>query len=149
MKTCADVMTRDPLYCLPSDTVDKVAQLMERANIGAVPVLASHETKHLVGIVTDRDLALNVVAQGGDNRQVRVEAVLTPNPWVCHPGDSIEDAADIMAQEQIRRLPVVDDEGRIVGIIAQADIATRTNDYQQTAEVVEQISQPSNGSQLL
>jgi CBS domain-containing protein len=142
MKTCRDIMTREPICCLPRDTVDQIALTMKREDIGAIPVVASHDTNRLIGIVTDRDLALKVVGEARDSRQTKVEAVLTPDPWTCHEDNSLEDATEIMARHQIRRLPVVNDEGQIVGIIAQADIATRTEDPVQTADVVEQISQP-------
>ncbi len=122
MTSCRDVMTKDPLCCLPSDTVDQVAQAMRREDIGAVPVVASHETKRLIGIVTDRDLALRVVAEGRDNHRTRVEAVLTPSPWVCHLNDSLDHALDMLVEKQIRRILVVDDEDAVVGIIAQADV---------------------------
>jgi len=142
METCGDVMTRDPICCLPRDTVEQVAQVMKRENIGSVPVVTSHDTNKLIGIVTDRDLALRVVANGRDLQQVRVEAVLTPEPWTCHADDPLDRAVELMSVHQVRRIPVVDDNGHIVGIIAQADIATQSDDSQQIADVVEQISQP-------
>ena len=142
MKKCNEVMTKNPVCCRPDDMVEKVAQLMQSENIGSIPVIENEQTQKLVGIVTDRDLALKVVGEARDSRQTKVEAVLTPDPWTCHEDNSLEDATEIMARHQIRRLPVVNDEGQIVGIIAQADIATRTEDPVQTADVVEQISQP-------
>jgi CBS domain-containing protein len=145
MESCRDVMTEDPICCLPQDTVDKVAQIMKREDIGSVPVVTSHDTNKLIGIVTDRDLALKVVGEGRNPRQTEVEAVLTPQPWTCLADDLLSVAVKIMSERQVRRIPVVDESGHILGIIAQADIATRTADAQQTAEVVEEISQPGDG----
>ena len=148
MKTCRDVMTPDPVCCLPEDTVDQVAQIMKRENVGSVPVVSSHHSNRLIGIVTDRDLAMNVVAKGRDTRQTVAESVMTPNPYVCQSDDSLQAALNIMSESQVRRIPIVEEDGRIVGIIAQADIATRAEDSERTAEVVEQISQPVATSSL-
>jgi CBS domain-containing protein len=133
-------MTKDPLCCLPGDSVEQVGKLMKHADIGCVPVVASHDTKQLVGVITDRDMVLRVIAHGRDCNQTRIEAVMTPNLWVCRADDAVADAIDVMAQEQIRRILIVEDGRRIVGIISQGDIATRTDNAQQTAAVVQQIS---------
>lgn len=148
MKECRDVMTLNPICCLPGDTVDQIAQIMKRKNVGSVPVVANYDTNKLIGIVTDRDLALRVVAEGRDSQHTKVESVATPDPYVCRPGDPLQEAIDIMAERQVRRVPVVGEDGRVEGIIAQADIAIRTEDTEQTAEVVEQISQPVPASTL-
>jgi CBS domain-containing protein len=136
-------MTSEPVCCLPQDTVEQVAQMMKREDIGAVPVVASRDNHQLIGIVTDRDLTMKVIAEGRDSRQTRAEAVMTPDPYVCRANDALQKAIDMMTEQQVRRIPIVDDSGRIVGIIAQADIAIRTENPEQTAEVVEQISQPA------
>ena len=77
MKTCESLMTKNPVCCLPSDSVVAVAQLMERENIGSIPVIENEQNRKLIGIVTDRDLALKVVAQGYDAKSVKVELVMT------------------------------------------------------------------------
>ncbi|RIK42452.1 MAG: hypothetical protein DCC55_08775 [Chloroflexi bacterium] len=138
-----DIMTKDPTCCLPGDTVDQVAQLMKSEDIGPVPVVENHETKKLVGIVTDRDLAIKVVAEGRDPKQTRVEEVMTRELVTCRPEDDLQQVFQAMADHQVRRIPVVTTDGRIVGIIAQADIATRVDQPEPTAEVVEEISRPS------
>ena len=140
MKICSDVMTRDPACCLPGDTVDRAAQLMRSEDVGPVPVISDHQTKRLVGIVTDRDLALKVVAEARDARNTRVEDVMTRGVVACRAEDAVQEALDAMAEHQVRRIPVVDADHRIVGIIAQADIATRMEEPEKTAEVVEDIS---------
>ena len=142
MPKCSEVMTKDPSCCLRSDTVDKAAQLMKTEDVGPVPVVDDQSTKKLVGIVTDRDLAIKVVAEGRDARNTRVEEVMSSDLVTCRPDDDLQKALDTMGQNQIRRIPVVDDNGGIVGIIAQADVATRTEDPASTEDMVEQISQP-------
>lgn len=142
MKTCRDVMTKDPLCCLGTETVDRAAQYMKETNVGSVPVVESQQTKQLLGIITDRDLALKVVAEGRDTRSARVEEVMTRYPVTCRENDDLQVAIEAMARNQVRRIPVVNNAGYLVGIISQADIATRGDSARQTAEVVEEISKP-------
>jgi CBS domain-containing protein len=141
MKTCESLMTKNPVCCLPGDTVVAVAQLMERENIGSIPVIESEQTRILVGIVTDRDLAMKVVAQGYDAKAVKAESVMTRKLVTCQADVDIQQALDAMSENQLRRIPVVDKENRILGIIAQADVATRVNEPEKTAEIVKDISQ--------
>lgn len=143
MKTCAEVMTKDPVCCLPLDLVGRAAQLMQRENVGPIPVIDSEETRKLVGIVTDRDLALKVVAEGRDSKATRVEAVMTREVVTCHADDELKVAMDAMAQHQLRRIPIVDSDNRILGIISQADVATRADKPKKTAAMVKEISQSS------
>jgi CBS domain-containing protein len=137
---CKEIMTKDPTCCLPGDTVDQAAQLMKDEDVGPVPVVADQQTKRLLGIVTDRDLALKVVAEARQIAAVTVEEVMSRNPVTCHADDDLQKAIDTMEKHQVRRIPVVDDDNRIIGIIAQADIATRAHERETTAEVVEEIS---------
>lgn len=148
MKTCGDVMTHGPICCLPGDTVEKVAQIMKRNNVGSVPVVANYSSNKLIGTITDRDLAMRIVAEGRDSQHTKVESVATPDPHTCRTTDPLSEAVRLMADHQVRRIVIVDDNGCVEGIIAQADIATRTEDSRQTAEVVEQISQPVPASTL-
>jgi CBS domain-containing protein len=137
---CKEIMTKDPTCCLPGDTVDQSAQLMKDEDVGSIPVVADQQTKRLLGIVTDRDLAVKVVAEARQIPAVKVEEVMTRNPVTCHADDDLQKALDAMEGHQVRRIPIVDDDGRIVGIIAQADVATRSNEPEQTAEVIAEIS---------
>ncbi len=141
MKKCSEVMTRNPVCCRPEDSVAKVAQLMQSANIGSVPIIENEQTQKLVGIVTDRDLALKVVGPGHDAKSTKVETVMTRQVVTCQDGDDLQKALDAMAEHQLRRIPIVDDANKIVGIIAQADVATRVNQPEKTATVVKEISQ--------
>ena len=137
---CSEFMTKKPACCLPGDTVDKAAQLMQREDVGPVPVIDSQQTKRLIGIVTDRDLALTIVANGRDAKSTQVEAVMTRDLITCLEDDDLEAALAAMAKHQVRRIPIVDGENRLVGIIAQADVATRAGHEKETGEIVEQIS---------
>ena len=138
---CQDIMTKDPFCGMPTDSV-LIAQLMRDRDVGAVPICESHETMRLVGIVTDRDLALRVVAAGCDPKSTWVRDVMTREVFTCRPEDDVQKALELMERRQVRRVPIVDRENRIVGIIAQADVATRLKDPQKVSEVVEEISRP-------
>jgi len=141
MKKCDEVMTKNPVCCLPNDTVAKVAQLMQRDNFGSIPVIEDEQTQKLVGIVTDRDLALRIIAKGLDAKSTKVESVMTRQVVTCRAEDDLQKALDAMAEHQLRRIPIVDKDHKVVGIIAQADVATRVNQPGKTAEMVKEISQ--------
>ena len=141
MKKCNDVMTENLVYSSPEDTVSHVAQLMKKEDIGPVLLVDNEDSKRLVGIVTDRDLALKVVAEGRDPQTTKVEEVMTRKLITCRPDDDVESAMKAMAQYQLRRIPVVDNDDKLVGIISQADVATRVDEPEKTAEVVKEISE--------
>jgi CBS domain-containing protein len=141
MMNCNEVMTKDPVCCLPNDSVAKAAELMKSENVGSIPVIENEQSQKLVGIVTDRDLALKIVAEALDAKATKVETVMTHDVVTCFAGDDLQKALDAMAEHQLRRIPVVDDNDRIVGIIAQADVATRVDEPERTAEMVKEISQ--------
>jgi CBS domain-containing protein len=140
MKKSRDIMTKDLVYSLPDESVAKVAQLMKKEDIGPVLVINNEKDKTLIGIVTDRDLALKVVGEGRDPKNTKVGDVMTGKVVTIRSEDSVENAMKAMAQYQLRRIPVVDDHSRLVGIISQADVATRVNEPKKTAEVVKEIS---------
>jgi len=141
MRKCGEVMTMNPACCLPNDTVAKVAQMMRSKDIGPVPIIENEQTQRLVGIVTDRDLALKVVAEGRDAKTITAAEVMTGKVVTCHAEDDLQKALDAMSEHQLRRIPVVDSDFRIIGIIAQADVATRVDQPETTAAVVKGISQ--------
>jgi CBS domain-containing protein len=140
MPKCSDVMTRDPVCCVPGDNITRVAQVMKQQDVGSVPVVESNESRKLVGIVTDRDLVVKVLASGRGVDAATVRDAMTSNPASCRENDDVEGALKLMADRQVRRMPIVDAEGRLVGIIAQADVATRVNRDQKTGELVDAIS---------
>ncbi len=141
MTKCSDVMTRNPVSARPDDSVASVARLMKENDIGPVPIVEDNNSKRLVGIVTDRDLAIKVVAAGRDPQTTPVREVMTTNVITCRDDDDIETALDAMSTQQLRRIPVVDDGNKLLGIIAQADIATRMDSPEKTGEVVKDISE--------
>src|SRR5215211_3559836 len=122
MTTCSDVMTRNPSCAHPEDSVAHVARLMKEKDIGPVPIVQDKISKQLLGIVTDRDLAIKVVAAGRDPNTTTVRDVMTTDVVTCHENDEIEKALDAMSHHQLRRILVVDAENMLVGIIAQADV---------------------------
>lgn len=142
MKSCQEIMTENPQCCLADDKAYTVAQRMQSENVGSMPVVENHHTKKLIGILTDRDLAVRVVGASRDATNTCVSDVMTPKPVVCHPGDDLDSTIEVMASHQIRRIPVVDENGQVVGIIAQADVATRLNNQVKTGRMIGQISQP-------
>ena len=144
MQKCNDVMTQNPVYCLPNDMVVKAAELMKAGNFGSILVVEDGQTRKLVGIVTDRDLALKIIAEGRDAGSTKVEAVMTEKVVTCRADDDLQKALDAMAEHQLRRIPVVDSDNKILGIIAQADVATRVDQPEITAEMVKEVSQ-ANG----
>jgi CBS domain-containing protein len=132
-------MTKNPVCCLGDECVVLTAKLMKDQNVGSIPVVENRLTRILVGIVTDRDLALKVVAEGRDPKTVKVQDVMSYSTVTCHVEDDLQMALDAMSYHQLRRIPIVDNENRILGIIAQADVATR--EPEKTAAVVKEISQ--------
>ena len=143
MKKSSEVMTRDPICCLSTDTASKAAQLMRVVDVGSIPVVEDEQTLKLVGIVTDRDLAIRVVADGRSANLTRVADVMSHEIITCRASDDLQKAVDAMSLHQLRRIPVIDDDYRIVGIISQADIATRVERSEEIAEMVKEISQPT------
>lgn len=143
MKKCSEVMTKNPICCVPSDIVSKLAQLMKSKDIGQVPIVENGQSKKLVGVVTDRDLALKIVAEGRDPKSTKAEEVMTRKVVTCHAEDDLQKALDAMSEHKLRRIPIVDNINGIVGIIAQADVATRVDQPEKTAAVVKEISQSS------
>jgi CBS domain-containing protein len=133
--TVRDSMTANPKAIAANRPVVEAAKVMATENVGSLPVV---EGKELVGIVTDRDLVIQVVARGLDPQTVRVSDVYTEKPVVATPDESLDQALQRMAEEQVRRLPVVSD-GQLVGILAQADVA-RTARAESTGHMVEEIS---------
>lgn len=141
MKRCSDIMTENLVYCSPNDSVARAAQLMKTEDIGPVLIVDNDQSRTLVGIVTDRDLALKVVAEGRDPNTTRVEEVMSKKLVTCRADDDVDVAMNAMAQFQLRRIPVVGENMQLLGIISQADVATRMDAPEKTAEVVKEISE--------
>ena len=137
---CREIMTPNPEYVLPSDPVMKAAQLMKSEDVGPIPIVDDKDGKRLAGIVTDRDLAIKVVAEARDPRTTLVKDVMTDDVVTCKENEDVNQALKLMQENQVRRIPVVDQSDHLLGIIAQADVATRLGQAQTTGKVVEDIS---------
>jgi CBS domain-containing protein len=137
-----DIMTESPACCSPDQTVREAARLMAQNDCGAIPVV-EEATRQVVGVVTDRDLAVRVLAEG-KGPDTRVSEAMSPDPACCTPESDVEKVTKMMADRQVRRVPVVEN-GRCVGVVAQADLARHPEAVGETvvAHVVEEISQPS------
>lgn len=134
-----DIMTSSVSSVQPTDSIGNAAQAMADYDVGALPVL---DGQKLVGIVTDRDIAVRAVAAGIDaERPVRL--VMTEEVTTCSGDTDVEDALELMSNEQVRRLPVCNEENEVVGIVALADAAHRDPDKREVAEALAEISEPS------
>ncbi len=132
-----DTMTGSPRSIDASTSVVEAAQLMREGHIGSLPITADEQ---LVGMITDRDIAMRVVAEAADHTNTSVGDVSSRDLVTVEPDEDLDEALQLMARHQVRRLPVVEN-GRLVGIVAQADIALSENE--KTAKLVEAISAPS------
>jgi len=138
---CNDVMTVNPSCCLTTDTVYQAAQLMKSEDVGPIPILTDLENRRLEGIVTDRDIVLQVVAENRDPNNTRVSDIMTKDVATCRVDDDAHKAIHLMEEHQVRRILIVNDNGQLAGIVSQADVATRMGEPASTAEVVKEISQ--------
>lgn len=138
---CSDVMTKNPECCLATTPVDVVAHTMAEEEIGAMLVVDELNDKKLVGIVTDRDLALKVVGNGLDPRLTPVGHVMSSAPTVsCKPQDKVALAIDLMEGAHINRIAVVDEEEHVLGIISRSDIISKINNPSRSLQMVESLS---------
>ena len=139
----SDIMTKNPTTVTPGTTVRDAAQLMQREDTGILPVVESEGDRKLVGVVTDRDIAIRVVAEGRGS-DTRVSEVMTSSRLATlRPDSDVDEVMDTMADQQVRRVPIVDDRGTLVGIVAQADIVRKARDEKKSERTVEKISEPS------
>ena len=135
-KTVRKVMTSKLCSIDTDKPVAYAAKMMRDEDVGIAPIV---EGDRLVGVLTDRDIAVRVVAEGRDPEQVKVTEVASGDVVTLDPDQDLDEALRLMARHQVRRLPVVEEGGRLVGILAQADVAKQA-DEARTGEVVEQIS---------
>jgi CBS domain-containing protein len=138
-----DVMTPDPASCTPESTAREAAILMRDNDCGSLPVVESDSSRKLVGTVTDRDLAIRGLAEG-KGPDTRIGDLMTDGPTSAAPDDEVEIVREVMVAQQVRRVPVVDDNDLVVGIVAQADIAREEGAAtdQEVGRIVEAISDP-------
>ena len=139
-----EVMTDRPRVVTPETTVAEAAQLMKSDDIGSLPIL---DGEQLAGMVTDRDIVIRAIAEGKDPRGMPVREVASRELVSVHADEDLSSALQLMASQQVRRLPVVDDDGRLVGILAQADVAVEAKE-KAVGEMVEEISKSPTSPRL-
>ena len=138
-----DIMTQNPRVVTPETPVQEAARLMRTEDTGVLPVVESEGSRRLIGVITDRDITLRVVADGMTSAQVR--DAMSSNPKSCRPDDNVKDVMRAMSDAQVRRIPIVDDGGMVVGIVSQADVVLEA-DGRKVEKAIEAISQPGANS---
>ena len=134
-----DIMSKDLVSLSSDDSIERAAQLMKQFDVGSIPVCSQEK---LVGIVTDRDITLKSVAAGNSSNSQKISDVMTSNPVTGTPDMDIHDAARIMSQQQIRRLPIIQDNN-LVGIVSLGDISVEPNLQDNAEEALKNISEPA------
>jgi CBS domain-containing protein len=137
-KSIKEVMTSGPATVDPGANVLDAARIMRDEDTGIVPVV---ENGRLTGTITDRDIVVRVIAEGREPQSAQVSEIASTDLVTIDPQQDLDEALRLMAQHQVRRLPVVEEDGRLVGIVAQADVA-RQSDDRRTGDLVEEISEP-------
>lgn len=143
MPSLSTIMTTDPAVCTPQTPLREVAQMMKRNDCGEIPVVESEQNRRPVGVVTDRDITIRVVAEGGDISSAVASDAMTSPATTARQDADFDEVCNLMEQEQIRRIVVVDDRGNVCGMVAQADIA-RSGRENETADLVREVSEPSH-----
>ncbi len=146
----SELMTRNPCTVTPDTPVSEAARLMKEEDVGIVPVVervGGAETRgRLVGVITDRDIAIRHVAEGRTT-DTPVRDVMSGGVKTATPDDTVDSVMALMGREQVRRVPVVDERGSLVGVVSQADLARKASDPAKVEKTVEQISQPGGSHQ--
>jgi CBS domain-containing protein len=136
-----EIITHDPEVIRPETALIEAAQKMKSMDIGMLPVC---DGDRLVGVVTDRDITVRGVAQGYDPKTARVQEVMTPEVIYCFDDEDVKDVAKKMEEKQVRRLPVLNREKRLVGIVSLGDLAVRTAKEKLAGEVLKRVSKPGH-----
>jgi CBS domain-containing protein len=134
-----DIMTKNPRVVTPDTPVQEAARLMQSEDTGVLPVVEGPGSRRPIGVITDRDIALRVVAEG--RSQASVRDAMSSQVSTCREDDDVKDVMKLMASEQVRRVPIVDERGDLVGIVAQADIVREADD-KKAEQTIERISEP-------
>ena len=146
----SELMTKNPHTVTPDTPVSEAARLMKEEDVGIVPVVervGGAETRgRLIGVITDRDIAVRHVAEGR-SADTPVRDVMSGGVKTAGPDDSVDSVMTLMGSEQVRRVPVVDERGSLVGMVSQADLARKASDAKKVEKTVEQISQPGGSHQ--
>ncbi len=140
-----EVMSSNPICCLPTDTAENVAKTLCQNNIGSVPVVTDQQSRKLIGIITDRDLCCSIVAGALDPKRTAIDKFVTTSPVSCRDGENLENCERAMQEHQVRRIPVVDGDGAVIGIVALADLVLKEFPERASKTIVE-ISRPSRAA---
>jgi CBS domain-containing protein len=141
-----DIMTKNPACCTPDTNLQEVARLMVQLDCGESPVVQSNQSMKLVGVITDRDITCRTVAVGKNPLEMTAGDCMSSPCITVTPEMSVEDCCQVMEENQVRRVPVVDESGACCGIVAQADIAQHAS-KRETGRVVREVSQPNDSPQ--
>ena len=140
-----EIMSSNPVCCVPGDTAQKVAKMLRDENVGAVPVVEDQQSHKLVGMITDRDLCCSVVAGGLDPKTTSIESFISAELVTCRDGDNLEKCEKAMQEHQVRRIAIVDGDGRCIGIVSQADLALKDKP-EKVSKTVAEISKPESSA---
>jgi CBS domain-containing protein len=135
-----DIMTRDPRTVTPDTPITEAARLMKEQDVGILPVVESSNSRKLVGVITDRDITVRHVA-ANHSADCKVSEAMSSGVKTCRDDDDVNSVMDVMGSEQVRRIPIVDERGTLVGIIAQADIVIDAPNDKRAERTVEKISE--------
>ncbi len=138
-----DIMTSDPACCTPQTPLRDVAKMMKDNDCGEIPVISSSSDRRPIGVVTDRDIVVRAIAAGINPMDQTAEHCMSQPVVTVKPEGKLDEVCDLMEEHQIRRVPVVDDRGQLIGIVSQADVALAAG-RRATGEVVQEVSQPGH-----
>ena len=142
-----DIMAKNPRCVTPRTSIKEAASLMKSEDVGALPVVESDSSKRLVGMVTDRDIAIRVVADGRDLGSATVQDAMSKGATTARASDDLDDVMKVMGREQVRRIPIVDERDELVGIVSQADVVRKASSDRKAENTVERISEPGGRHQ--
>lgn len=137
-----DIMSADPVCVTPQTSMEEAARLMKDHDVGVLPVVSEEGSRRLVGVITDRDITVRHVAEGHSSPDCPVSEAMSENVKTCRTDTAVEDVMETMGREQVRRIPIVDERGSLVGMVSQADVVLEARDEKKAEEMVENISKP-------
>lgn len=141
-----ELMSETVTCVTPDMSLQEAAQYMDERDIGSLPVVESAENKKLIGMITDRDITCRTVARGKNPLELTVQDAMSSGPiFSVHPETDEQELCKIMEEHQVRRMPVVDEQGVCCGIVSQADVAGKASEHE-TAEIVQEVSRPTPSS---
>jgi CBS domain-containing protein len=138
-----EIMTEYPQAVTPSDPLSHAAALMRDGDVGFLPVVDDRTTRRLIGVITDRDITIRHVADAHSDECTIKQHMTADRLVTVTPDADMAEVHRLMIERQVRRIPVVDSEGHVLGVIAQADVATKEQRDKETGEIVEKISEPA------